>query len=146
MSGPHNFALSEFLHSDTAEQYRLPNVPTWDQVDNLRRLAMVMEQVRTILGNFSIYISSGYRSPEVNAKVGGVPDSAHGNGLACDFTVPAFGGPHAVALKLQPHMQELGIDQLIWEYDRWVHLGLTTGAPRFMALTIDDNGTRSGFA
>jgi hypothetical protein len=40
----------------------------------------------------------------------------------------------------------LGVDQLIHEYATWVHLGLTGGAPRHMALTIDSRGTRAGFA
>jgi hypothetical protein len=45
-------------------------------------------------------------------------------------------------------MKALGIDQLIHEYDSWVHLGLraTDMAPRHQALTIDNKGTRNGFA
>jgi hypothetical protein len=43
-------------------------------------------------------------------------------------------------------MKELGIDQLIHEYDTWVHLGLRDGDPRHQALTIDTKGTRNGFA
>ena len=42
-------------------------------------------------------------------------------------------------------MVELAIDQLIMEFDQWVHLGLSIGSPRHQALTIDMRGTRSGF-
>ena len=42
---------------------------------------------------------------------------------------------------------ELAIDQLIHEYDTWVHLELEASALRAIeALTIDMRGTRSGFA
>jgi hypothetical protein len=46
---------------------------------------------------------------------------------------------------LKPHMGGLGIDQLIHEYGSWVHVGRSAGAPRQMALTIDNAGTRNGF-
>lgn len=36
--------------------------------------------------NEPIYITCGYRSPEVNFKVGGVSNSQHLTGEACDFT------------------------------------------------------------
>jgi hypothetical protein len=42
-------------------------------------------------------------------------------------------------------MRELGIDQLIHEFNTWVHLGLSAGEPRHMALTIDNRGTHHGF-
>jgi hypothetical protein len=51
-----------------------------------------------------------------------------------------------ICKKLKPHMKELGVDQLIHEFDAWVHLGLSAGEPRHMALTIDTQGTSMGFA
>jgi len=105
-----------------------------------------MEEVRTILGDKPILVSSGYRSPAVNAAVGGSKSSAHMSGLAVDFSCPGFGTPRAICVALSPHMKKLGVDQLIYEYDTWVHLGLTGGTPRHQALTIDNKGTRSGFA
>jgi hypothetical protein len=66
------------------------------------------------------------------------------SGLAVDFSCPGFGTPRAICKALEPHMKELGIDQLIHEYDTWVHLGLRD-PPRHMALTIDTKGTRTGF-
>jgi zinc D-Ala-D-Ala carboxypeptidase len=117
-----HFALAEFLHSDTALACGVENLPTWEVVDNLVRLAEVMEQVRTILG-VPITISSGFRCPEVNAAVGGVSDSAHLFGCACDFEAPDYGDITDVIQAIQPALIELGIDQLIHE-GTWVHLGL----------------------
>lgn len=142
---PH-FTLEEMTASQTAARKGLANTPGPTELENLRRLAGVMEEVRTILGNKPILISSGYRSPAVNVAVGGSQNSAHTLGLACDFTCPGFGTPLAICRKLHPHMERLGIDQLIHEYEAWVHLGLRYDKPRHMALTIDSKGTRTGFA
>jgi zinc D-Ala-D-Ala carboxypeptidase len=144
---PH-FTLEEMTDSQTAARAGIHNVPHGSSQErkNLQRTAEVMERVRTILGDKVILISSGYRSPQVNAKVGGSKSSAHMSALAVDFSCPDFGTPIAICKALKPHMGELGIDQLIHEFDSWVHLGLTAGTPRQMALTIDHKGTRSGFA
>src|SRR5580693_7431564 len=144
---PH-FTLEEFTDSQTAARKGIPNVPPVGSPEraNLKRTADVMEQVRTLLGDKRILVSSGYRSPAVNAAVGGSKSSAHMSGLAVDFSCPGFGTPKAICHKLHPHMKELGIDQLIHEYDTWVHLGLSAGDPRHQALTIDNKGTKHGFA
>lgn len=143
-----HFTLEEFTDSQTAARKGIPNVPPIGSPAraNLMRTAEVMEAVRTILGDKPILVSSGYRSVPVNAAVGGSKSSAHTSGLAVDFSCPGFGTPKAICKKLEPHMKDLGIDQLIHEFDSWVHLGLTGGDPRHMALTIDSKGTRHGFA
>lgn len=142
---PH-FTLAEFTLSTTAAQMGLDNTPPPDAHANLAKLAGVLERVRVLLGGKPILISSGYRSPQVNAAVGGVSNSAHLTGLACDFTAPGAGTPKDICRVLEPHMADLGIDQLIYEFSSWVHLGLSLGAPRQMALTIDNWGTTTGFA
>jgi hypothetical protein len=142
-----HFTLDEFVASQTAARMGISNIPSGQELANVQRTAETMEKVRTILGSRPVLISSGYRSPEVNRAVGGASSSAHLSGLAVDFTVPGFGDPIEICHALTPHMGELQIDQLIHEFDSWVHLGLTTsGAPRMMALTIDNSGTRQGFA
>lgn len=144
---PH-FTLEEFTDSQTAARNGIHNVPHISSPErkNLLRCAATMEQVRTILGDKPILISSGYRSPTVNMMVGGSKGSFHMSGLAVDFSCPGFGTPYAICKKLEPHMRNLCIDQLIHEYGTWVHLGLSASDPRHMALTIDNKGTRSGFA
>jgi zinc D-Ala-D-Ala carboxypeptidase len=143
-----HFTLEEFTDSQTASRQGINNVPAASSQErkNIQRTAEVMERVRTILGDKPILISSGYRSPKVNAAVGGSKSSAHMVGLAVDFSCPGFGTPRAICKKLEPQMKDLGIDQLIHEFTTWVHLGLRDSAPRAMALTIDNKGTRSGFA
>jgi hypothetical protein len=142
-----NFTLAEFTDSQTAARRGIHNVPSphSQERQNIQRSAEIMERVRTILGDKPILISSGYRSPQVNAAVGGSKNSAHMSGLAVDFSCPGFGTPRHICKKLEPHMEELGIDQLIHEYDTWVHLGLSADQPRHMAFTIDNKGMRNGF-
>ncbi len=143
-----NFTLAEMTDSQTAARMGINNIPLAGSSErkNLQRTAEVMEKVRTLLGDKPILISSGYRSPQVNAAVGGSKSSAHMSGLAVDFSCPGFGTPKHICKHLHAHMKALGIDQLIHEYDTWVHLGLSAGEPRCMALTIDTKGTRNGFA
>lgn len=143
-----HFTLEEMTDSQTAARQGLHNVPALGTPEraNLERTAQLMEEVRTILGDKPILISSGFRAPAVNAAVGGSKTSAHMSGLAVDFTCPGFGTPLQICKALQPHMRKLGIDQLIHEFDTWVHLGLTAGAPRHMAMTINHRGTQTGFA
>ena len=142
-----HFTLEEFTDSQTAARKGINNTPSASSQErkNLQRAADVMELVRTILGGKPILISSGYRSPKVNKEVGGSKSSAHMSGLAVDFSCPGFGTPLAICKALEPHMRELEVDQLIHEYDAWVHLGLSAGQARHMALTIDGSGTRHGF-
>jgi hypothetical protein len=142
---PH-FTLEEMLYSDTAIAEGIDNSPDAQSMQNLSRVAQVMEQIRHFLGGHSVIISSGYRCPELNAAIGGATSSAHLYGLACDFTIPGFGTPEQICKRLTIGIEHLGIDQLIWEYDSWVHMGLSSGDPRYMALTINDNGTETGFA
>ena len=141
-----NFTLEEFTISETAARAGINNVPhaSSHERKNLQRTAEVMEKVRAILGH-PILISSGYRSRPVNEAVGGSSSSAHIHGMAADFICPGFGTPLQICKALEPHMRELGIDQLIHEFATWVHLGLRHD-PRHQCLTIDTKGTRSGFA
>jgi zinc D-Ala-D-Ala carboxypeptidase len=145
-----NFTLEEFTISETAARMGIDNVPLagTQERKNIQRTAEIMEKVRIVLGEKPVFISSGYRSPKVNAAVGGSKSSAHMSGLAADFYCPDFGTPLQICKKLEPHMRELRIDQLIHEYGTWVHLGLNGHGtdPRHMAMTIDGKGTRNGFA
>jgi hypothetical protein len=141
-----HFSLAEYVASQTAARMGISNQPDTKTHANLKRHAETMEKVRTLLGAKPILISSGYRSPPVNAACGGSSTSAHMYGLAADWTCPGFGDPYAICKFLEPHLQELGIDQLILEYESWVHLGLSAGEARCMCLTIDNSGTKTGFA
>ncbi|SFD28679.1 D-Ala-D-Ala carboxypeptidase family metallohydrolase [Collimonas sp. OK412] len=142
-----HFTLEEFTRSDTARILGIVNTPAPAIVANLRRLARFNELVRLELGGAAMVISSGYRCPALNRAVGGAGSSAHLDGLACDFTAPAFGTPMDICEKLDKSY--LQFDQLIYERAGgaiWVHLGIAVEGktPRRQVLTIDSRGTRIG--
>jgi len=68
-----------------------------------------------------IEITSGYRNPQVNRAVGGVPNSAHALGLAADFHVHGFTDLEA-AKRIRD--SALKFDQLIFEKNRCVHISI----------------------
>lgn len=127
-----HFTLEELTFSETGERRGLRNEPPLALLVNLRRVADTLEKVRAIV-NRPIFVSSGYRSPEINALVGGSPNSAHMLGLAADIRASGM-TPRELAEAIRDYGVKL--DQLILEYDRWVHIGLTTGTPRGQVLTI----------
>ena len=84
----------------------IENVPNEEQVNNLKRVCQWLEQLRlrynqmrnekgemrngneemrNEVGEYPIVINSGFRSPEVNKAVGGVPTSNHLTGCAVDI-------------------------------------------------------------
>jgi zinc D-Ala-D-Ala carboxypeptidase len=140
-----NFWLNEFTDSETAMAIGDPNEPTPEALKNLQELAFILEGVRYFLDERAIVISSGYRSPAVNAAVGGVANSDHVLGMAADLKVPGYGSPREVCEALAPHIETLGIKQLIHEFGAWVHLSIKEPAnPVNKILTIDKHGVRAG--
>lgn len=135
------FTLDEMTLSQTAIRNGIDNTPNDMAMGNLHRLTRELDRVRVILGA-PVHISSGYRCPELNARAGGSPKSAHMFGRAVDFTCPSFGPPRAIVETLKAEMVEF--DQLICEYDRWVHFGIHEfdAVPRRQVLEIDAKGTR----
>lgn len=110
-----NFTLEEMTHTSTG----LPNVPDDMVRSHLALTAAGMEKVRNVLGDKPIDVHSGYRSPSVNAVVGGSKTSDHMTGDACDFVCPDFGTPYEVAVAIMG--SGMKFDQLIREYG-WVHI------------------------
>ena len=74
-----------------------------------------------------IRISSGYRSPELNAAIRGAKKSAHLEGYAADFTCPSFGSPREVVRAIAASVIEF--DQCIYE-GTWVHISFDPDARR----------------
>lgn len=135
------FTLDEMTLSQTAIRAGIDNTPNDMAMRNLHRLARELDRVRVILGA-PVHISSGHRCAELNARVGGSLKSAHMFGRAADFTCPDVGPPRKIVEKLKAEMVEF--DQLICEFDRWVHFGIHEfdAVPRHQVLQIDANGTR----
>ena len=79
------FTLEELCSNKNAKASGLKNFPDFYQAHNLSRLCeLVLDPIRKQLG-FPIYVYSGFRSQQVNAKVGGVVASAHVFGCAADI-------------------------------------------------------------
>lgn len=115
-----HFTLAEFVESQTAARRAIDNTPPPHITTNLIALAHGLEQVRTLLGGKPIRISSGYRCPALNKAVGGARNSHHVDGIAADFTCPAYGPPMAICEAISA--SSIRFDQLILEFDAWVHI------------------------
>jgi hypothetical protein len=121
-----NFALSEFVVSDTAARLGIDNTPPALALATLRNVLIpAMQQVRDLL-MVPVIVKSGYRCPRLNAAVRGAPGSDHVTGHAADFVAPAYGAPRAVCQRLVDLQERVRFDQLIWE-GGWVHISF---APR----------------
>jgi len=146
---PH-FTLAELTASDTAAMQGIDNTPDANATEQLSNLANdTLEGIRSICKNQPVIISSGFRCKQLNTAIGGASNSAHLYGCAADFTVPGFGNVKAVCKAIEPHMAELGIDQLIYENNSWVHVGRAippSTAPRMQCLTINGSSTTTGIA
>lgn len=136
-----HFTLAELTESQTATRKGIDNAPAPDIVANLQRLAIMLEQVRALVGG-PVMISSGYRSPALNKAVGGAAISAHVQGLAADISAPGW-APKELAKAIQS--AGLAFDQLIYE-GTWVHIGLSAGAPRHQVLTATFVGGRASYS
>lgn len=132
-----NFPLHELTLSDYAVRHGIDNTPVGEAVANLRILAEGLERARTVLGNFPLFVTSGYRSPVINAAVGGSRYSYHQRGLAADFIMTKV-TPYKACLLLQDAVSFVDYDKIIHEYGRWVHIQFQDAevAPRREAYTI----------
>lgn len=136
-----HFTLEEMTRSDYAARHGLSNEPNADVLENLKSLAIILEQVRSVCG-VPISVSSGYRSPKVNAGVGGQKNSQHVYGCAADI--------RALGMTVDELMKKIissniAYDQLIREFNSWVHISIPNNPgtpPRKQALIIDKTGTR----
>ena len=135
---PH-FTLDELTTTDHRE---FDNTPNDQELENLKRLADMLEQVKVVLGGKPIMVNSAFRSKKVNDAVGSKDTSQHRIGCAADIRVPGM-TPDAVVRKVIA--SGIAFDQIIREFDRWTHISVPSSvdtAPRKQALIIDKAGTR----
>jgi hypothetical protein len=135
-----HFTLEELTHTDHRE---FDNTPNADQINNLERVAELLEQVKKMLGGKPIMVNSAFRSLQVNAAVGSKPTSQHCLGCAADIRVPGM-TPDEVVKAIRA--SDLQYDQLIREFDSWTHISVPNEVrmtPRNQTLIIDKQGTRS---
>ena len=146
-----NFALSEMVKSATAERLRVDNSPSDIHLVDLTHLAIrILQPVRDEFG--VITINSGYRSPALNAKVGGSKTSQHCNGQAADFE--SISTPNPDLAKWIAN--NLEFDQLILEFydgvnpnSGWIHCSynLMVNRKKIMTALKTKNGVqyKNGF-
>lgn len=143
-----HFSLAELTASSTARRLGLSNELPPALFGHIQALAEMLERVRAQLGGKPLIVTSAYRSREVNRAVGGVATSDHTLGHAADVVCPAFGTPYQVAKALVPHLQRLGIGQIILEGvkgKQWLHLSTRTPDKAMnRVITITDAGTQLG--
>jgi hypothetical protein len=120
-----NFTLSEMTKSETALRHNIYNTPDQTAIKSMLTLAVkVLQPVRDHYGK-GVRVNSGYRSPDVNAKVGGSKTSDHCKGQAADIEIS--GVPNA---ELAEWIKDnLSYTQLILEFytkgvpdSGWVHV------------------------
>jgi len=149
-----NFTLEELLKSPTALQWGFNEQfsPPEDVVENLIDLVVnVLQPLRDKLGR-SIRITSGYRCPRVNSKVGGastringrvVQTSDHVLGRAADIECWVDGRESnnliIEALRELSKTQSFGWDQIISEFGTehnpsWIHISFRKGNNRKQVL------------
>lgn len=128
MSKHRYFELTEFIFSSTAKKKGIANIPTFEVVEHLDELVeKILDPLRAAYG-MPINVSSGYRCPELNKAVGGVPTSVHLLGYAADLTVG--GSLDRFKEFVVEWLRKTGtrFDQVLFESDkkgnRWVHIGL----------------------
>lgn len=120
-----NFTLEEMTKSETALRNGMDNTPGEAEIASLRVLCeKVLQPVRDHYGR-GVKVNSGFRHPEVNAKVGGSKTSDHCKGQAADIEIP--GVPNAELA--QWIADNMDYTQLILEFytpgipdSGWVHV------------------------
>ena len=131
-----HLSYSEAIHSDTAAREGIDNIPTGGQLINLQLLSInIFESVREYF-NVPIYVSSMFRSEELNEALKGADNSQHmaNSGAAMDLDADRYG---RISNK---HIfdfikDNLEFDQLIAEYEeggqpKWIHCSYNKGANR----------------
>jgi hypothetical protein len=120
-----NFSLNELTQSETALRKGLDNEATPEIISALQLLAVnVLQPIRDHYVK-GVKVNSGYRSPEVNASVGGSKTSDHCKGQAADIEIPGVANA-----ELAEYIKErLQFTQLILEFytqgvpdSGWVHV------------------------
>jgi hypothetical protein len=142
--------LSEVTRSESAKRKGISNMPTEAHIANIKLLAeKIFEPIRNHF-RCPIIISSGYRSKELNAAIGGSLTSQHCQGEAIDIDMD--GTPNGVTNRMvfDYIKDNLEFDQLIYEFGDsnnpdWVHVSYeSTGKQRKQILkAIRVNGKTS---
>ena len=137
-----NFTLEELTRSEAAARNGWDNTPNEAEIENLKRLAAMLQDVKAAVGGKPVIINSGFRSKQVNDAVGSNDRSQHRLGCASDLRVPGMTPRQVVEACIAA---KVPFDQIILEFDSWTHISVPNtpdAAPRGSKLIIDRQGTR----
>ena len=138
-----HFTYEELTRSDAAVRLGVENTPNDAEIENLKRLAELLEEVKKAVGGKAVMINSGFRSKPVNDAVGSKDTSQHRLGCAADLRVPGMKPREVVEACIAANVP---FDQIILEFDSWTHISVpnTPGMQaRGQKLIIDKQGTRA---
>ncbi|MBR1409545.1 MAG: DUF882 domain-containing protein [Prevotella sp.] len=122
-----HFKLGEFVRSTSHPE--VYNVPSHETIQNLKRLCIWLEVLRE-RAEQKVVINSGYRSPQLNKKVGGAANSNHLTGCAVDIRVSGMEQLIKYAAILIDYADEShqDYDELLIERNRngaiWLHFAV----------------------
>jgi len=137
-----NFSMAELTRSEAADRNGWDNTPNEQETANLKRLAALLQQVKTAVGGKPVMVNSGFRSKKVNDAVGSKDTSQHRLGCAADIRVPGMKPREVVEACIAAGIP---FDQIILEFDSWTHISVPNTPefkPRGSKLIIDKQGTR----
>ena len=121
-----HFTLGEVTKSRHKEIY---NIPSHVAIENLKRVCAWLEELRA-RAKTPIVINSGYRSPQLNKKVGGSSTSNHLTGCAVDIRVAGIEQAMRYAVILMDYADETkqDYDEIFIEKNRygaiWLHFAV----------------------
>ena len=131
-----HFTLNELCKSDSAIRHGIDNTPPDEVIQNLQSLVdNVLQPLRDKFG--PIVVTSGYRSPDLNRKIGGSTTSHHCYGYAADFEVLGMDN-RELAIYIRDNMK---FTQLILEFydgrpdSGWVHCAYNASDLKGQVLT-----------
>lgn len=141
-----NFSLAEMTKSETALRHDLDNETNDEQLANLVALCEnVLQPVRDHFGK-GVKVNSGFRHPDVNAKVGGSKTSDHCKGMAADIEIPGIPNGELA----QWIVDNLSFRQVILEFytpgipdSGWVHVSYNPGDNKKQVLTATKQGGKT---
>jgi hypothetical protein len=158
-----NFTLSEMVKSPSAVRWGFDEQfnPPQDIINNLTLLCVkVLQPIRDYL-KAGITVTSGYRCPRLNAKIGGaytvingkpVQTSQHCYGQAADINFikdgKEFNGSIVVAIKELASDPSFEFDQCILEFGTddnpsWIHISYVEGKNRNQVLRAYKSGKKT---
>ena len=135
-----HFTLGELTKSGSHPE--VYNIPSHEAIANMKRLCQWLEVLRKRY-NAPIIINSGYRSPQLNKKIGGVANSNHLTGCAVDIRVSGMEQLIRYAAILLDYAEEShqDFDELLIEKNRygaiWLHFAVRPSGNRRKILFIN---------